>query len=259
MLCFLLFISYYCNMKTLLLCGLGVLLGLPTLGQAMQADSSLLTAAYNLRQHYTQALSDESSLYSGTEYVNYVRPGTVGSRFFSSEEPQETLITYGGVSYAKVLARYDLVRDQLILSAQGGTLNLSLVNERVARFTLAGHTFVRLPADSAAGLPKRPTFYDLLVEGPVRVLAARREKYKEGLEGSRIVSEITASTDYFLGQNGHYYPASRLSDVLRLFPQQRAALRSYAQDSKLEFDEANREAALVALVRYQATLSTASK
>ena len=246
-------------MKTLLLCGLGMLSRLPTLGQAMQADSSLLATAYSLRQHYAQALGDESSLYSGAEYVNYVRPGTMGSRFFNSEEPQEALITYGGASYAKVLARYDLVRDQLILSVQGGTLNLSLVKERVMCFTLGGHTFVRLAGDSAAGLPERPAFYDLLVEGPVRVLAARRKKYKEGLEASRIVSEITAHTDYFLGHNGRYYPASRLSDVLRLFPQQRAALRSYVQASKLEFDEANREAALVALVRYQATLGPTAK
>ncbi|RZK28109.1 MAG: hypothetical protein EOO63_11965, partial [Hymenobacter sp.] len=100
-------------MKTLLLCGLGVLLGLPTLGQIVPADSSLLAAARSLRQHYTQALGDESSLYNGAEYVNYVRPSTVGSQFFNSEEPQAALITYGGISYAKVLARYDLVRDQL--------------------------------------------------------------------------------------------------------------------------------------------------
>jgi hypothetical protein len=157
-----------------------------------------------------------------------------------------------------VPARYDLVRNQLVLSAQGGTLDVSLVEERVAGFVLAGHPFVRLTGDSAAGLPEKPYFYELLVAGPVRLLAAHRKKYEEGLEGSRIVSEITARTDYFLVQGGRGYPVSKLSDVARVFPQQRAALRSYAQANSLAFDAAGRAAALAALVRYQATLRPAA-
>ncbi|MGI4867807.1 MAG: hypothetical protein ACRYFZ_28075 [Janthinobacterium lividum] len=246
-------------MKTLLLCGLGALLGSPALGQTIRPDSSLLAASNGLHQHYAQALRDKSSLYNGPEYTNYVRPGTQGYRFFSSNDWQPAVITYGGETYAGVPARYDLVRDQLVLSAQSGTVDLILNSERLASFTLGGHTFVRLAGDSATGLPERPAFYDLLVEGPMRVLAARRKKYEEGLESSRIVSEITARTDYFLQQGRRAYPASKLGDVLRLFPQQRAALRSYAQANQLEFDEAGREAALVALVRYQATLGTAPK
>jgi hypothetical protein len=234
------------------------MLALPALSQTAPADTSLLAATTGLRQQYTQVLRDESGLYSGPEYVSYVRAGTQGHRFFDVAEPQVATISYGGISYAGVPARYDLVRDQLVLSAQGGTLDLSLVPERVARFSLGGHTFVRLTGDSAVGLPERPAFYDQLVAGPVRVLAARRKKYREGLEGSRIVSEITARTDYFVQQGGRCYPVSKAGDVLRLFPQQRAALRSYAQTNNLVFDEAGREAAIIALVRYQATLGTAS-
>jgi hypothetical protein len=246
-------------MKTLLLCGLGTLLGLPALAQTAAPDTSLLAATTGLRQQYAHALRDESSLYSGPVYVNYVRPGTLGHRFFDSNEPQAATITYGGITYAGVAARYDLVRDQVVLSAQGGTLDLSLVNERVARFTLGEHTFVRVVGDSATGLPERPAFYELLVPGPVRVLAAYRKKYVEGLQASRIVSDITArSTDYFIQKEGRCYAASKMGDVLRLFPQQKAALRSYAQTNKLVFDEAGRAAALMALVRYQATLGAAT-
>lgn len=235
------------------------MLAWPALSQTPRPDTSLLAATSGLHQQYTQVLGDESGLYSGPEYVSYVRAGTQGHRFFDSPEPQVATITYGGITYAGVPARYDLVRDQVVLSAQGGTLDLSLVPERVARFSLGGHTFVRLTGDSAVGLPERPAFYDQLVAGPVRVLAARRKKYEEGLEGSRIVSDITARTDYFAQQGGRCYSISKLGDVLRLFPQQRAALRSYAQTNNLVFDEAGREAAIVALVRYQATLGAASK
>jgi hypothetical protein len=245
-------------MKMLLLCGLGTLLGLPALAQTAAPDTSLLAATTSLRQQYAHALRDESGLYSGPVYVNYVRPGTLGHRFFDSNEPQAATITYGGVRYADVVARYDLVRDQVVLSAQGGTLDLSLVKERVARFTLGGHTFVRVAADSATGLPERPAFYELLVPGPVRVLAAYRKKYSEHLEGRRIVGEVTARTDYFIQKDGRGYPVSKLGDMLRLFPQHKVALRSYAQTNKLAFDEAGRAAALVALMRYQATLGAAT-
>ncbi|MGI4872218.1 MAG: hypothetical protein ACRYFX_13710 [Janthinobacterium lividum] len=240
-------------MKTRLLCGLGPLLALPTLGQTVRADTSLLAATNSLHQHYASVLRDESGLYSGPAYVNYVRPGTPGHRFFDSDKPQTATITYGGIIYAGVRARYDLVRDQVVLSAQGGTADLSLVTERVACFTLGSHTFVRLSSDSALGLPER-NFYDLLVTGPVRVLASRRKKYEETLQDGHIVSELAARTDYFLVQAGRSYPVSKLGDVLRQFPQQRAALRSYARANQLEFDEARREAAIVALVQYRATL-----
>ncbi|RZL01536.1 MAG: hypothetical protein EOO62_23270 [Hymenobacter sp.] len=240
----------------LLILGAGGLLAGPgALAQASAADTTRLVAANGLRQQYAHALRDQYSLYSGPMYTSYVRPGTAGHRFFATTDEQLATIVYGGQTYAGVPARYDLVRDQLVLTAQSGTSELRLVSERVARFTLGGHTFVHLTGDSVAGSPLRPGFYDLLAAGPVAVLASRRKKYDELTENSRIIGEITERrTEYYLRQGGRYYGVSKAGDVLRLFPKQRAALRDYVQAHNLQFDEAGREAALVALVRYQATL-----
>ncbi|RYY13801.1 MAG: hypothetical protein EOO36_15260 [Cytophagaceae bacterium] len=233
----------------------GLLAGPSAAAQTSATDTTRLVAANGLRQQYAHALRDTYGLYSGPAYTNYVRPGTVGHRFFATPDEQPATIVYGGQTYAGVPARYDLVRDQLVLTAQSRTSELRLVSERVARFTLGGHTFVHLSAASVAGSPLRPGFYDLLVAGPVAVLASRRKKYDERTENSLIVSEILdRRTDYFIRQGGRYYEVSKAGDVLRLFPKQRAVLREYAQTHNLQFDEAGREAALVELVRYQATL-----
>ncbi len=91
---------------------------------------------------------------------SYVR----GHPFFESAKAREGSITYGGATYAGGPLRSDLLRGQLVLAQL-----LQPVNEQVARFSLGGHTFVRLVADSkATDSPLRTSLYDLLVDGPVR-------------------------------------------------------------------------------------------
>ena len=89
--------------------------------------------------------------------------------------------------------RYDLVLGQLVLRVPPGVTEMYLVNEKVVRFALGGHTFVRLVADSA-GSPAPTGYYDLLVEGPMRVLAARHKDVQtratlEGMQGE--ISQIS--------------------------------------------------------------------
>lgn len=237
-----------------------LILGLGQRAQAQQAvaDSSLLAAArHRLQQEYARGLGYALELYNGPEYLSDLPRNTQGHPFFSSRQAQPATITYGGYSYAGVPLRYDLLRKQLVLTAPGGGRDLTLVNEEVTRFTLGGHSFVRLVVDSSSSAV-RTGFYEVLVDGPVRLLAAHHKALQKRSTAEGVESEITTRDDYFLVQSQRYYPVAKAADVLRLFPQHKAALRQFASDNHLNFKPEGRALALVELVRYQATLAPAS-
>ena len=242
------------------LCGLALLaLAQPALAQRAPADSSLLvtTATQVLAQRYTRSLGTDLRLYNGPEYVSYVRRDTQGHRFFGPDSAQVATVKYAGHTYAGVPLRYDLVRQQLVLQAPVGALQMRLLNEQVAFFELGGHRFIRLVVDSSAGAGVSTGYYDLLVDGPARLLAARRKSLQERSTATGILSEISASEKYFVSQNRRYYSVSTAATVLRLFPAQKAALRQFIKANQLKFGAKTREPALVALLRYQATLAAA--
>ncbi len=235
------------------------LLSQHAVGQAPGPDSSLVaTATYRLGQRYSTDIGAASHLYNGPEYVDYVRPGTQGHRYFAATEARPASISYAGHTYVGVPLRYDLVRGQLVLLAPGGALAMRLLNEQVASFSLSGHYFIRLVTDSSGRSPIRTGFYDLLVEGPVRLLASHRKTLQQRSGESKVESEITAHDEYFLYKDQHYYPLAKAADVLRLFPKDKAALRQFSKDNNLNFNAEGREQALAALVRYQATLAKSS-
>lgn len=246
-------------MNLALCCGAGFLLvlgqGPRALAQPSSADSSLVaTAQQSLSQYYTRALGDAAHLYNGPEYINYVRRDTQGHRFFGSDAAQPATITYDGHAYPNVPLWYDLVRGQLVLTAPGGALTLLLLNERVSSFTVGGHSFIRLVGDSSGHAPVRTGYYDLLLDGPVQLLAARHKTLRIRALAEGVESTITASTDYLVRKDHRYYPVSNAASVLRLFPEQRAALQQYRKSNRLLFGTEQREQALLALLRYQATL-----
>jgi hypothetical protein len=243
--------------------GIGLLSGIAPAAQgqaAGAADSSLVAVAdHRLRQQYAQAVSAESRLYNGPEYVGYVRRNTRGHRFFESDQPQPATITYAGATYTDVPLRYDLVRGQLVLITPGGGREMRLLNEQVTGFTLLGHSFIRVVTDSGGHSPVAAGFYDLLVDGPVQLLAGRHKILRERAAEKTIESEITARTDYFVRKDHQYYRVDKAAALLRLFPENKAALRRYIKDQQLRFRPATREQALGALVRYQGQLNTARK
>ncbi|GAB3231374.1 hypothetical protein GCM10027346_17800 [Hymenobacter seoulensis] len=245
-----------------MLCSFGVYVGLAVAGrpgwaQTARPDSSLQTDAGNsLRQHYTQGLGYESGLYTGPEYVNYVKRYIVGHPFLGAGTPQEGTLDYAGFTYLGLPLRYDLVLDQVVLKSPSGGLDMSLVNEKVSRFTIGPHTFIRLAfTDSATAAGMRTGFYELLADGPVRLLALRRKEIQERAATDGMEGHIDQKNKFFINTRGQYYEVSKAKTVVTLFPEKKADLRKYIRSQHLTFSKATREKSLVTLARYISTLA----
>lgn len=238
-------------------CCVGLLAASPRAGaQRLSADSSASAAtSARLRQHYTAGLGYEARLYNGPEYVNYVRRHVKGHQFFASNEPQPTTLEYGGATYSNVPLRYDIVQNRLVLKAPQSALDMVLVSENVSRFVTQGHTFIRLVATAPAeGGLEFTGYYDLLVDGPVRLLALRKKELQERTSTSGLEGEIRQKDGFYIYSAGRYHKAGKASTAVAVFPESKAELRKYIRTQKLKFGDDTREKSLVALVRYYATL-----
>lgn len=239
-----------------------LLLGLlPTLAGAAQAraqaaDSSATASAIRATaQRYYAATQADSHLLNGTEYVSRPKPYVQGSPYFLLPSPQPGSLRYDGFDFVRVPMLYDCHLDRVVVLPPSRAIALQLVPEKVASFTLGGHHFVRLTTDSVANPQVRTGFYDLLVDGPARLLARRTRKLSERPTPQGMEGHYDETIRYVLQRDTAYYVVSRLKDVTAIFPAKKSDLQRFVRSRHLYFREESRAASLTALVAYYNTLA----
>jgi hypothetical protein len=221
------------------------------LAQPTPADTSTLASqAAALRRPPTSA----SRLLSGTEYLDYTPGNTIGNQFFLSNLAQRGTIRYDGESFAHVPLRYDLKLDQVIVFDSSRNVNIQLIKERVADFTLGGRSFVRLGpgAQAPAG------FYEVLADGNPRLLAHRTKRVAEATVQQHLSFTYREDSRLFLAQGGKLTEITNLKSLLDQLPGQKPALQQYARSNDLQFGAETREAAATLLVGHYHTLAPAT-
>lgn len=247
-------------MKALLLAAATLLgpcvFGGPAWGQAPAGGTGLAASVAALQNQYTQSFAGHPQLFNGPEYVDYARhyrPVT-GHQFFLSPERHPGSVNYNEHEFTNVRLAYDLVLDQVVLSPPNSPLSLRLVNENVRRFTIDGHQFQRLVADSTSAGVIRTGYYEVLVDSSVQVLAKRSKRMQERIVQPTVAVEFTAADRLFIKKSGVYYPIKRKSTAMKLFSDKNKELQKFIQQNKLVFKKARFEASLVQLARYYCSL-----
>jgi hypothetical protein len=242
-------------MKTLYLVLLLALPALrPWLVQAQPAGpaADLSAAVQAARQQHDAAFATSPQLINGPEYVDYAKRYAErrGHQFFLSAERQPGRVYCNGYLFDKLQLAYDLVLDQVVLPQPTSPLQLRLVNEDVRWFELAGHRFVRLQADSAAGSVIKTGYYEVLTDSAVQVLAKRSKQLQEQVEQRVVRANFLTRDRLFVRKNGMYYQVARKKDLLPLLADQQAAVQQYLQQQRLKFNRGQLEASTVRLVRF---------
>lgn len=217
---------------------------------AFAADSALAGA----RKAYVAALGNQAVLYDGAEYVDYTTPGTRGHQFFGEPEAQLGSVVYRSGTFTNVPLRYDLVRDQLVLLYPGQAAALMLVPAKVASFSLGSHRFVRVVRDSLAGNGLATGFYELLADGPVRLLARRQKRVYQTIIGQNLTLEYRQTDAVYLRTATAGAEVSGLKDLVALLPDHQADVQRYARQQRLSFAPASRVESAAQLLRYYYSL-----
>ena len=213
-------------------------------------DSSLLaTAVAAARQRYLAA-GLEPRLVNGVAYANKPPSYVAGRPFFQSSDPQPGTLDYEGQHYVGVPLLYEQVLDQVLLYGPAQATPIQLVRQQVQAFELAGHHFVRLPADSTGVLAEG--FYDLVVDGPARLLVKRAKKLEAATGGYTLKGEYEDVTRFFVQRHAHFYEVTTPKQAIALLADKKAEMQAYLRGNRFD----SKEVALTALVQKYNTLIT---
>jgi hypothetical protein len=192
-------------------------------------------------------------VFNGKEYVDfdsYIK----GHQKFESEDWEEGSIEYDGIRYENIPMFYDLVKQEVVVQHYDLYYKITLLNERITRFSLLGHTFTRLVADTTTSPVIRTGIYDQLYDGKVKMLVKRAKIIYETLSPQGREQEFLSQDGYFLWKDGVYYPVKSKKSVLNVFKNQKKALQKYLRENRIVFKE-NREKAMAKMAAYYDTLS----
>ena len=175
-----------------------------TYAQSKAEDSILRHAAYlHTASVYYNQTGDQSSLYNGSRYEKYPYRFRLGTAYYPSDKFATGSVIYDNIQFDSVSLLFDELQQALVLSKDG--YELQLVSERISKFTIEGHEFLRLFADSThAGIPVT-RFYELLYQGPSQVLKATYKSIREeAFSADEIPRYMVSREDYFIKMGNVY-------------------------------------------------------
>ena len=209
-----------------------------------------LPAVEALRQEYATASVNYPYLYNGPEYADYTRKYHIrtGHQFYLLPDALPGAANYNDREFANVRLQYDIVRDQVVLSQPGNPLRLRFLDEKVRTFSVDGHRFVRLVADSANVI--RTGYYELLADGPVQVLAKRTKTMYEHLNKPYVDVSFVETNRLYMQKAGRYYAVRGKGTALHLFADRSKELQQYLKAHRLRFSQATRENSVAELTRF---------
>jgi hypothetical protein len=135
-----------------------------------------------------------------------------------------------------------------------GPLRIRLVAEKVRYFTLLGHTFVRIVADSTRQGGMRTGFYDQLYDGRVQVLVKRVKLVHEQISSGQVDRDFYERNRYFLRKNGQFYSVNGKGSVLSVFDDRKRELQKFLREQKIRYKR-DPESAMVQLARHYDALN----
>jgi len=206
--------------------------------------------------NYHQFLKPETGLYNGREYYDYSATIKDGDPFFLSTKFNTGSVVYDGILYENVPILYDLVTSDVIITDSNYFYRIKLNGERVSRFSVLQHTFIRLDEDSNAVI--KPGFYDLLFDGETRLYKKHIKRVQESVTNEGVRKYIVESIDYYISKRNVYYQVNSKNDLLAVLKDRKKELNTFVKKNKLD-TRRKKDESFTTLVAYYDQLNKSSQ
>jgi len=227
--------------------------------QLTSADSSLLnTSIATAIKLHNSVLGEKIHLYNGSKNEGYNHVA-IGNPYFLSDQVQTGNVFYDDTYYQDVLMLYDLVQDNVVIVQYAdekenispeyrNILRMNLVKSKIGWFTMPGHEFVLLKADSSSiGMP--PGFYERMYNGGTKLFVKRTKVYVEEVKGNELERRFDLRTLFYVQKDGKYYAVRSQKTLFRVLKDKRKDLGSFTRKNKKRFRK-NKELLMFETTRY---------
>ena len=232
--------------------------------QIVAADSfSIQTLKEKAVEKYYNYMKSQLKVLNGWEYKDYHRLIT-GDQFFLTDEPVNGSVLYDGILYPDLQLRYDIVNDVVVIrhpSQEGYISDVQIPGDKISRFTIPEHNFIRINSDSLSETNIPTGFYDQIYNGTVQVLVKRMKRLVESAGSSEIQKEFVYKERFYIYRNNEYHQIRGRRSFLKLFPERKKEIKRFLKKNNLRFNYDKEKAILKATqyfdqLNYQACIVT---
>jgi hypothetical protein len=223
--------------------------------QSKQADSSYFREAVsNTINIYNERLSDQSPLYNGTQYIRPTYEFKDGTAYFLTNKfTGNSTVVYDQIQFDSLHLLYEDLGQRLV--SESPAYQLQLVNRRISSFSISGHQFIRLVADSLKKGIKESGFYELLYTGNSALLKWTFKEIVEDLSISEgVVRHIKVTNTYFIRKANRYYRIKSKRDLSEVFQDHQTDIEHFIKKNHLKLQR-DPENTLIQTVRYYDLIS----
>ena len=207
------------------------LLSSPVLYAQVTSDTLFLNSSItNSIKLYNQTIKGQTALYNGTEYKE---PSQTNDEhpFFESEDWVFGNVTYEGKYYEHVPLLYDIVTDRLVTENYYNAEEVSLVIEKINKFTFGDHIFIK---ENHKSLPKSG-FYELLYDGVSKAIARRQKVTREAISSQKLEIHFDTRNRFYVFKNNIFFPVKGKNSLLKLFEDEKQTLRQFIKKNNVRF------------------------
>lgn len=173
---------------------------------------------------------ENTNLLNGIEYIEQHVTINEHQKFLGSIYFTPGWLVYDGQPYYDLDMKYNVYDDLLLLRGTGSKA-LQLHKSRVQEFSLDGHDFVNINADTTAAVKG---FYEVMLETEVLSLLKKHTKNrKKYLDRSFTYFEFHEDTPrYAIEHQGQYRPMNSRREVIRAFPDHAREIRQFYRERR---------------------------
>jgi hypothetical protein len=209
-------------------------------------------ALRNTIKIYKEAIGGQAALYNGSKYLP-PKQTFEQHPYFQSEDWLMGDVHYDGELFEHVPLMYDLFNfnSKLITEHSSTGHAIELVPQKLSFFSLGGHRFEYIKADSASRV--KTGFYDIVYNGITKVVAKREKLFHERLSLSSVELSYREKTRYFVRKNGNFYPAKNKASMLKILGDRKKDLKRFLKQQGASFFQ-NKESGFRNMATFYDTL-----
>lgn len=200
---------------------------------------------------YMSEAKEYAVIYNGKEQTPY--PARLTNHpYLNTQEYKPGTLCYNNIIYNNVLIRLDLFRQECMVLSPDKPFNIVLEYEKFNYAVINGEQIIPSTDVEWKNIPAG-RFLALLYNNKLSVIKKYDVSYKENINRLQIEGTFKTVERYFVCKDGICYPVKSKSSLLKLFPDKKKELDTYAKQNKLNFGS-KREEAIIAITQYYENL-----
>jgi len=191
-----------------------VLLTVIAFGQPIQDTTFLKVSVLRAEKTYHNALNKQLNIRNGRGYKAYTSTADEHPYFLTDDWIIGSIV-YESDYYGEVPLLYDLSSEKVISENPVNGAKMELVNDKIDRFELREHVFVKLHNEPNLPAEMSEGFYEILYDGKLKLYAQRKKNLQTRTKGTFMYPEFEEKNKFFLRNGNSFTKVSGKKSILK--------------------------------------------